>query len=132
MRGILFRGKRVDPDGKGRFVEGWLFMYEGALCIQTLAEPECGEFIFQVDPETVGQYTGRLADFCLERIFEGDIVKVSTLFETPFIGAVCFLDCKFCIVDTNSTVHYRWMDYDIEVIGNIYDNFELLKGEIRE
>ena len=126
MREILFRGRRVDPDGKGRFVEGWLFMHEGSLCIQTLAESEYGEFIFQVDPETVGQYTG-MTDKNGTKIFEGDIIKVFDPWKKVlFDGEIWFRGSSFQIYAPGGYVKgwYDIPDYTNEVIGNIYENIE--------
>ena len=127
MREILFRGKR-------RLGNEWI---EGSLHTEKFTDDEeylCCE-INQCDvyPETVGQYTGLTDDKNGKKIFEGDIV------------AVYVKGCRtICTVSWAETVaHFQlWQintipgtptalnlgNYDCEVIGNIYDNPELLKG----
>ena len=69
MREILFRGKRLDT---GEWVEGDLWNGKSAL---VFARDGCpgGPSWNEVDPATVGQFTG-LLDKNGKRIFEGDIV----------------------------------------------------------
>lgn len=79
---------------------------------------------YEVEPETVGQYTG-LTDENGREIYEGDIVKVSysgSVFVVTFdIG--CFLADG--IADKYLTDLNDFSD-DCEVIGNIHDNPELI------
>lgn len=131
MREILFRGKRV-ADGK------WLYGYysdEKAEdtdfpCIVPLVPVP--DYDWAVDSETVGQYIG-LTDKNGKKVFEGDIVKANDAHtKMSFIGVVKFDNGSFYICDSNFNSHYRWMDYEVEIIGNIYDNPELLDVSYEE
>lgn len=129
MREILFRGKRVDS---GEWVEGSYlgdYFSDGRLfCIRN------GSRNYSVDPSTVGQYTG-LTDKNGVKIFEGDIAQVP-FWRSPQSGlttkgVVEFHRAAF-------SVFWDYRDYgrdfagyirDMEVIGNIHDNPELLEEE---
>ncbi len=141
MREILFRGKTLT----GKWVEGAYYKQElfygdkeDADIIITSKETLDNDFALEryiVIPETVGQYTG-LTDKNGKKIFEGDIVKCKDYLETKpfefeFQGYVDFKNGSFVIVGGFMT-HYRWLDYEVEVIGNIHDNPELLKeGDVK-
>ena len=103
-----------------------------------------------VEAETVGQFTG-LTDKNDNKIFEGDICKVTYLdrrcnsngkhylAENEMIEKVVFKNGAFCFkVIIEDIAMYRPIGFDIyekqkikyvEVIGNIYDNPELLEVE---
>ena len=125
MREILFRGKQIT---KGEFIEGSLTVdCHGNCCIyHPLNVPIGGGFqYFDVDPETVGQYTG-IDDRECEKIFEGDIFKIgaeNNIYTVRFDYG-CFLayedDVQVGILAELSTMF-------IKKIGNIHDNKELLK-----
>ena len=125
MREILFRGRGTRGDKK--WIEGDLFHgYNGYVGV---TKKLLGIETWQVEPETVGQYTG-IIDKNNKKVFEHDIVKAyDPLDEIPFIGVVKYFDGSFYICDKDFCSYYRWIYYEVEVIGNIFDNPELLKGE---
>lgn len=130
MREILFRGKTF----AGKWIEGFLFQANGDCivnwCISRtpLDANDYSEILgdwAEVHPETVGQYTG-LHDKNGKKIFEGDIVDYKEEY-----GCIEYHDCEAMFVVSSDT----WLtDFDhmygkeVEVIGNIHDNPELLKG----
>ena len=138
MREILFRGKLVD---NGKWVEG-LLMFKTEIRVFTTHkwydEGEEGEYDttedLRVVPETVGQYTG-LKDKNGKKIFEGDIVEFTDKYTRKKGRAeIVFEAFKWkysgCYYGGNPIV---WLCIDdgsieFEIIGNIHDNPELLKG----
>lgn len=141
MRDILFRGFYPDKDGKekafvnGEWVKGtWVY---GDLNRSKISEVD--EFSITVDffesdiydvesynvfEDTVGQYTG-LKDKNGKKIFEGDIIK--NWFDE--IGIVKYEQKRAAFVVNNwKNVYILWTNNDIEVIGNIFENPELIKN----
>ena len=54
-------------------------------------------------------------------IYSGDSLKVKdNLYKNEFIGDVQFRNGSFMINQDEVVSHYRWIDYDIEIIGNIH------------
>ncbi len=119
MREILFRGRRLEG---GSWGEGYFAQTEAASYIWD--ERSC-EWL-DVDPETVGQYTG-LTDKDGRKIFEGDIL----MREDGTKHIVEYHHDQFW----NKMIQPKtlWMEpiaeWDSKVIGNIYDNPELLEAE---
>ena len=149
MREILFRGKTV----RGEWVYGYLAkfrnfvnnVYTSIIQINDFETNECNmQDNAWVIPESVGQYTG-LTDKNGKKIFEGDIIRAITLDTgTEEIAVVCFGN----FIDENNGDEYIgfYIEFDgikttatqlameecknrIEIIGNIFDNPELLDGE---
>ena len=134
MREILFRGKTLT----NRWVYGSYYKQdefygtkEDASVIITSREAltydQALDFTIVI-PETVGQYTG-LTDKNGKKIFEGDILKGS--WNTVLIIFYDEISTSYRVKTT--TGHEREPSYygveKWEVIGNIHDNPELLKGE---
>ena len=77
----------------------------------------------EIDYETIGEYTG-LTDLNDTKIFEGDILKANN----GHIGWVIFRNGEFvkrCCCHPNSFNTIFYGDNET-VVGNIYDNPELL------
>lgn len=123
MRDILFRAKQKYNK---QWVQGSLLFYPGVnRAFVSLGEFRGSNFI-EVQKETVGQYTG-LTDKNGTKIFEGDIVQS---IELELKGIIVFDErCRFVIKDltTGSTYLLSYNNDEIQVIGNMPDNPELLK-----
>ena len=138
MREILFRGKRTD---NGKWVYGDLAAYD-------LISPEYPEDVsdamgkyydeipyvgfVEVDPKTVGQFTGLTAKG--KKIFEGDILSTENgTFSNTGMGHILFYKGMWtsfygqdaigrdCFDELHTVCNSR------EVIDNIHDNPELLE-----
>lgn len=145
MREILFRAKRID---NGEWVEGYyIYHIKRTICpIGDSVKPEDEQHVimqdgfsdwnmprntvvFDIDPETVCQYTG-LTDKNGKRIWENDIVsgyfnhKKITGFIKYGSNAVYYIERE-----GSYGIHQDNSEDWLEVIGNIFDNPELLKGE---
>lgn len=122
-REILFRGKRVDSS---EWFEGSYWLSRSAVRETTYITDGYGN-LFCVIPETVGQYTG-LNDKNNVKIFEGDIIKhKENLFEIKYSTE----QARYLAVLTNGVFDPVAMQ-NCEVVGNVFDNSELLKGEENE
>ena len=133
MREILFRGKRVD---NGEWIQGDIVQFPVHGVVR-IVEQESSYKDAEVDSDTVGQYTG-LTDKNGKKIFEGDILKIYEGSEDDgykirkvySYGGVLCVDYETSEWDFNALA---FLDSDnvftFEVIGNIYDNPELVGGE---
>lgn len=130
MRNYKFRGKKVD---NGEWVVGYFVFHpiktDGDRLpfitdIETLN-------MFQVNPETVGQFTG-LHDKNGVAVWEGDIIKwyINNLEKVSYVY-FDELQAAFWMGKDSITGHLilnDWMRGEYEIIGNIFDNPELLKN----
>lgn len=140
MREILFRAKRIDD---GEWAEGYYAMMgKGNLIrhyiVQNCAltglfeDPEDNMYFndVEIDPETLRQYIC-MNDKNGNRIWENDIVKhevsdtIGTVkwYQEDYVGW-CVDDI---VIDEQQFTYEMWNE--CEVIGNIFDNPELLKGD---
>lgn len=132
MREILFRGKDIVGNwhiGNLAIVKKDIYNEAGTIKVGSYISNSCGvPFAYQVRPETVGQFTG-LLDKNGKKIFEGDIIRDEdswargeVFFNNNDTGGYCtwFLgdgyNCSLSFLDSTN----------IEIIGNIQDNPELL------
>ena len=143
-REIIFRGKCVsDSKYAGQWVEGgYVPPYEDSETKEALIVMFYGgntTSTCHVIPETVGQYTG-LTDKNGKRIFEGDILKVYYYGKSKIFGVVKFDESRFFIDDdfmrddikAKAPMTEMFSRYEFEVVGNVHDNPELLKGDSHE
>ena len=145
MREVKFRGKRKD---NGEWVYGYYLVEEAynrhIITYESFAEtengPEPAYCSREVIPETVGQFTGK-RDNNKKDIFEHDILSFDR-----FKALVVFVDGCFSLKwldkeDSNNLEpfsHYFFQYLEIgkgitgegiKVIGNKFDNPELLRGD---
>lgn len=132
MREILFRGKRLD---NGEWVEGYLIKqdipeYHCYIVVSFKAEQdnrhtdilECD--IFEVVPETIGQYTG-LCDKNGKKIFEGDRIEIR-----GYVYCCCWDagNLEFTLVNEKESIQMGYAAPSrMTVIGNVHDNPERLE-----
>ena len=146
MREILFRGKRTD---NGEWVQGYICRYGWTGKEKDYIIPDYASALYtaEIDPETIGQYTG-LTDKYDKKIFEGDIINVTpdttnrlievrwndeTLsWELTDVGTPAFeINHIFNTIDlAELEVESCYGERISFIVGNAYDNPELLKGGI--
>ena len=142
MGEILFRGKRLDTGG---WVYGYYCKHIGRQVCPAgdeLKPEDIAHLIindafadwnmprslqaYDVDPETVGQYTG-VTDKGKNKIFEGDLYRS----DSGYIFEVVYLESEACFVGAPVKEPESWVFLedvaDMERVGNKWDNFELLE-----
>ena len=156
MREILFRAKQVN---NGEWVEGNYANLKWCNNIIHVVIPEGAEIdsgntlyeAYEINPETLCQYTG-MADKNGKRIWENDIVSCehekyledNPLEILPFSDPIKYKrNYSVEFINTGSSYGYRLRNksihfmltgnviynHNIEILGNVFDNPELLKGD---
>ena len=120
MRTIEFRGYNRKNN---EWLHGFYLQNRGAhfVCPDEFATNKSWED-YEVDPETVGQFTG-LLDKNDKKIYEGDILPIGEdRYVCEFVeGGFEFRDMRDNRLIPKAIVHHT------EVIGNIHDNPELIE-----
>lgn len=129
MREILFRAKTASTDNP-EWVEGY-YIFDGTHWIERMSEEYPGHTeSIPINYETLGEFIGR-RDKNGKKMFEGDIIKdplkpkrsyrivVFNNWEARFVG-------KSTSKIIKENIPFNILD-EYEVIGNIYDNPELLE-----
>ena len=129
MREIFFKAKRKDD---GKWVEGYYYkMWENHYVLWGMNNDKPD--MIEIDPETLCQYTGK-KDKKGKKIWEHDIVSTivfgpSTLVHRP--AAIAYDERKTQYIAGFAYEDYvpllAYYDDEIEVIGNVFDNPELLE-----
>ena len=136
MREILFKAKRKD---NGEWVEGY-YVYDDAknkafICATRLLYEWLTKVMWiEVDPETLCEFTGR-CDKNGKRIWENDILMAhldesypeDATYETVEWGAAGWVGREANSIDRQYLDEFDTEHY--EVVGNIFDNKELLQEE---
>lgn len=147
MREILFKAKRID---NGKWIEGYLFdngfdgeekkYFIGGLIIEKYNGTACDEWditgidFCEIDPETLCQFTG-LCNKNGNRIWENDILMAHLdefYPEDATYETVEWNTAGWVTHEAGSTDREYIDKFDLEyyeVVGNIFDNPELLQEE---
>ena len=145
MQEIKFRGKRVDND---EWVYGYLVKQFGKFKIYDDSKEDFDNWVFEVDPKTVGQYIG-IKDTYGKKVFRGDIVKVKEKIYTncgreeieeikEYTGKIVWHQHGWYIAEKilgGIRYHSLWLwniegeedDDTMEIIDNIHENPKLVE-----
>lgn len=126
MREILFRGKFGNE-----WKYGFLSIEPKGLVIKEPYKNESSN-VWHIDADTVGQYTG-MVDKNGKKIFEGDIIDFSDRSDGDGYGVVRYdaegTEFEFAYDNFCEGLGRSYWPENVEVVGNIYDNPEILGDE---
>lgn len=122
----LFKAKRVD---NGEWVVGGLVRYgfTGKEKYYIVPDYASDLYAIEIDPNTICQCTG-LKDKNSKLIWKNDIVKINN---SKMNALITFRDFEIiCTIPSEKYYKHR-LEYDTEyeVVGNIFDDKELLESE---
>ena len=123
-REIRFKGKSIST---GKWLYGCLLKNEeGKFAVvkpfKVNMDNECS--CCEVEEETIGQFTG-MKDKNGKEIYEGDILQTSIVKDSIGVVEWNFEHATFVVRMKNSSQWY-FLDKSNQIIGNIYDNKDLL------
>ncbi len=130
MRDILFRAKSADKFDEGKWLNGSYVYFNSTHRIYNNKFPSEGWDWCFINPDTVGQYIGRL-DMGKNKIFEDDILYAMMPYDTEIGKVIWNIEAAGFYLETAGGL----IDFDdlksgdIAVIGNIHDNPKLLEEE---
>lgn len=125
MRGMKVRGYSLD---EGQWIKGFGAEYNDDL--ETYLVHNYRGF-FEVDGESIGEYTG-IKDYKGKEIYEGDILKCK-LYNGKYENYLVVWDKEDACFDALNSDKSNFMSpsiwHEFEIIGNVYENKELLEVE---
>ena len=131
MREIIFKAKRKDS---GEWVEGYYlniakinrFICTGKIKLDGAVKGIIAPEMYEIDPDTICQYTG-LTDKNGQKIWENDILELQD--EDGYFTCEWEEDtARFVMNGDEIIVDFdNYWGYQVEVIGNVFDNEELLE-----
>lgn len=147
MRDLKFRGKSLYNEewvyGDSIYGVGMQYSNSYTLLNQQCLPTDCDSLDrYKVDSSTVSQFTG-LTDRHGKEIYEGDIITVNGRYphvilwdkmSWAIMPCELYNDKHFWVMNLQHPGNDWWEEFsdEMEVIGNIHDNPELLKGRYKK
>ena len=135
MKSIKFRAKTIRAGKWSKWMYGSLdftkYTYQEA---RIVGYDDPVQYWHKIDKNTIGQFTGQ-KDKNKKEIYEGDILRFSEV-DTAIVewnekySNFMVKPIQDYYFDSDVLGHALEYNNNVEIIGNIYDNPELLKGGI--
>lgn len=136
-RRYLFKAKRID---NGKWVEGFYFcmVHDDGRHVHHFIMPLGADLSLgtpiekiqvEIDIETICQFTG-LTDNNGKKIWEHDVVEIPAE-DGYFVLKWVDTEARFVMESESLVVDFdNYWSHEVEVVGNIFDNPELLEGGV--